>query len=432
MRTTTDAVEFHSARGRHLFVVDGSRIYDLPEDLDLDDAGFNRLIAALSPLGTRRIDGTPLEPPPLQSLSLNLAQRCNLGCSYCYADTGHFGSVPMTMSWEVARAAIDRLVDGARPEAEIAIGFMGGEPFLARGLLHRAVEYAEERALLAGRRVAFSVTTNATLLRDEDVALMAAHRFTVAISIDGPPDVHDALRPDAKGRGTYARVMAALERFARIGRPRRLEARVTVTPRSGPLLRLLEHLHSLGFDEIGFAPVLVAPDPTTAIADFDGLLAEMISCGEATLTAWREGRALPFSNLTTALQEVDRGTHRPYPCGAGAAYMSVHADGTLYSCHRLVGEAEHAMGSVLTRVNDLARAAHLSRRHVDTQEPCRTCWARYLCGGGCYHEVDRAGRLACGYIRGWLTWCLRVHAELSGYRAKYPDQSYSSVREATL
>jgi uncharacterized protein len=52
-------------------------------------------------------------------------------------------------------------------------------------------------------------------------------------------------------------------------------------------------------------------------------------------------------------------------------------------------------------------------------EPCRSCWARYLCGGGCYHEVERRGRIGCDYIRGWLEFCLAAYAELSAARPDY-------------
>ena len=52
-------------------------------------------------------------------------------------------------------------------------------------------------------------------------------------------------------------------------------------------------------------------------------------------------------------------------------------------------------------------------RHVHRQEPCRSCWARYLCGGGCHHEVISRGRPACDYIRGWLHYCLEAYLRLS-------------------
>jgi uncharacterized protein len=49
---------------------------------------------------------------------------------------------------------------------------------------------------------------------------------------------------------------------------------------------------------------------------------------------------------------------------------------------------------------------------VHRQEPCRNCWARYMCGGGCHHEVIHRGRPACNYIRGWLHYCLQAYIRL--------------------
>ena len=46
------------------------------------------------------------------------------------------------MEWATARAAIDRLVTEAEPSAPITIGFLGGEPFVNRRLIHQVVEYA--------------------------------------------------------------------------------------------------------------------------------------------------------------------------------------------------------------------------------------------------------------------------------------------------
>ena len=39
---------------------------------------------------------------PPRALSLNVAQSCNLGCSYCYADEGEFGGSARRMSTDVA------------------------------------------------------------------------------------------------------------------------------------------------------------------------------------------------------------------------------------------------------------------------------------------------------------------------------------------
>lgn len=419
---------------RYLFVADGSRIYDLADDLPGTPTALATLLSDLSASDRRRIDARPLVPPPLHTLSLNVAQACNMGCSYCYADEGAFGGKPRRMTAEVARAAVDRLLEEARPGGEVVIGFMGGEPFLARDLVHDTVGYATGAAHRTGRRIRFSVTTNGTLLTEADARLLSDHPFHVAVSIDGPKELHDAHRPMKANGSAYDRIMASLAHFERIGgRPRHLSARVTVTPRTGRLLPILDHLVTLGFDEVGFSPVLAAPPGREAFAfdsaSLDHLLGAMTECGTVALQRLKRRSRYPFSNLETALAELHRGTHRPYPCGAGAAYLSVGADGGLYACHRLVDDPNFAMGDVYTGSARSARATHLAERHVDRQEPCRGCWARYLCGGGCYHEIERRGRAACDFIRGWLSFCIAAYADLEASAPDYFSDPTAYFRE---
>ena len=429
---------FESAHGRHLFVVDRSRIYDLAADALEDEETLADLVATLDRAVTPAIDGTPLAPPPLQSLSLNVAQACNLSCGYCYADAGRFGGRARLMPLEVGRRAVDRLIAEAAPDSDLLLGFMGGEPFLNRRLIHAIAPYAEARAAESGHAIRFSLTTNGTLIEPDDAALLARHPFQVTVSLDGPAEVHDRQRRLPGDRdGAYAATRRGLDLLARHGRPRHLSARVTVTPGTASRLRpTLDHLLGLGFDEVGFAPVLVSPDPRLALGpdDFGRFLAEMVDCGEAALAAIAAGRRYPFANLEQALFELHRGSHRPYPCGAGAAYLSVSAEGGLYACHRLVDDAGFAFGHIDTGSDRAARARHLAARHVDAAEPCRGCWARYLCGGGCHHEVDRRGRVACDYIRGWLDFCLRAYVELERSAPLYfsdPDRHFAAGAATT-
>jgi uncharacterized protein len=259
------------------------------------------------------------------------------------------------------------------------------------------------------------------MLRREDAELFAEFPFTVAVSIDGTREQHDAVRRMNNGSSSYDRLLEGLATLESYGRPQHLAARVTITPKTGELLPILDHAVGLGFDEVGFAAVLVSPNPAFAFSrdDFPVFLKRMIACGEKALGEIAAGRAYPFGNFETALLQIHRGTHRPYPCGAGAAYLSANAEGKLFACHRLVDDPKFAMGSVQEGSDLEARSSHLARNHVDLMEPCRSCWARYLCGGGCYHEVSRRGRPGCDYIRGWLDFCLRAYVELSTLRPEF-------------
>jgi uncharacterized protein len=82
--------QFSSAAGQHLFIVGGSRIYDIGDDtaklleraLRLD--GVERIpieIAALLDRNNAHPPMAPAKPPKITALSLNIAQSCNNRCS---------------------------------------------------------------------------------------------------------------------------------------------------------------------------------------------------------------------------------------------------------------------------------------------------------------------------------------------------------------
>jgi uncharacterized protein len=407
--------------GSHVFVADGSRLFDADPVLfsRLDTAETEAAVAAL--LAEAGLTGPPSigdagpSAPPLHALSLAVAQKCNLGCSYCYAQQGDFGGSARNMSLETALRAVDLLVQGAEPGSRLNLAFLGGEPLANRPVLRAATCCARDRAADRGVDISFSITTNGTLLRPADGEFFEEHGFAVTISVDGPREVHDRLRPTKGGQGSYDRIMDNVRPLLVLQRSMQVSARVTVTPANLMLRTTLDQLIGEGFHSVGFAPLLNAPSGQGEMRpdDLDLMLGAMIDCGREYERRVRVGERYPFANMVNAMKEIARGTHRPYPCGAGAGYLGVSADGELGACHRFVGGAEGDLGSLRTGIDPGRQAAWLRARHVHRQAPCHGCWARYLCGGGCHHEVMARGRPACDYIRGWLHYCLEAYLRLS-------------------
>jgi uncharacterized protein len=206
---------FNSAAGHFALDVESGKIHRLPA------AHANTLNAALRLGETCRAEMAALAfgilgpgaeataPPrsvPLKAISLAVAQTCNLGCTYCYAQQGSFGETERNMAPAVAKAAIDRLIEAAQPGEALTLAFMGGEPLVNRKTLHASTRYAAGEAAARGVRIGFSMTTNATLLRDEDLALFQEHDFTLTISLDGLHATHDRLRPYRSGSGSFEKV----------------------------------------------------------------------------------------------------------------------------------------------------------------------------------------------------------------------------------
>lgn len=415
-----------TAVGAHVFVPDGSRLFDADPDLfaRLERAMASGSAGDLAALihtagldGPPAINDEPLVAPPVHALSLAIAQKCNLGCAYCYAQQGEFGGAAMNMAEARAHQAADLLIDGATPGARLNLAFLGGEPLVNRTVLQAVTRRAATRAADRGVTLGFSITTNGTLLTDDDAGFFEEYGFAVTISLDGPREAHDALRPFRGGQGSFDRIMANVAPLLSRQRRMQVSARVTVTPANLDLRTTLDQFVDAGFHSVGFSPMLSSPNGGGEMqaADLEIMLGGMIDCGREFERRTVAGERYPFANMANAMREIHRGTHRPYPCGAGAGYLGVSADGELAACHRFVGDADGAMGSLDAGIDESRRAAWLAERHVHTQEPCRDCWARYLCGGGCHHEVISRGRPACDYIRGWLHYCLGAYLRLSPF-----------------
>jgi uncharacterized protein len=424
---------FDTELGPHLLIVDGSQVFAIDDETrrELEDARARaerdepvdvRALLAGNGLGRRRfMSDMSLVDPPVRALSLAVVERCNLGCTYCYAEGGSFGGPSREMPWDVAEASVRRLFVDVRAGERVNLSFLGGEPMLNRPLIQRATVLAARLASEQGVPIGFSITTNGTCLTEEDADFFEQHAFAVTVSLDGVGEVHDRLRRTKRGHGTYERVVTRVLPLLRRQARMQVSARVTVTPQNLALRDTLDRFMDLGFHSVGFSPMLRAPSGRDEMQspDLDTLLAEMVACGNEFERRTFAGERYPFENLLTALREIHRGTHRPYPCGAGAGYFGVSASGGLHACHRFVGDARAAMGDVQTGVDRARQRVWLTERAVDRQEPCRRCWARYLCGGGCHYEVIHRGRPACDYIRGWLQYALGAYVRLSDARPEF-------------
>ncbi len=119
---------------------------------------------------------------------LNVTNRCNLRCRHCFVfREGNPNDRRGEMSDEALLAKIAELKE--RHGIEIML-WMGGEPLLKPEVLRQGTRLFQRN----------HVTTNGTL------DLIELPRTIYVISIDGPPEINDAIR----GKGTFDKVMKTL------------------------------------------------------------------------------------------------------------------------------------------------------------------------------------------------------------------------------
>jgi uncharacterized protein len=385
----------------------------------------------------RPVEKPAAAPPkkriPLTTLVLNVTSKCNLSCTYCY-EYGEDKIVeasrkPRFMNEETARQSVDFMFAEAGDSPTVHLTFFGGETLLNFKVLRSALAYARERATVLGKAVDASLTTNATLLREEIIDWIVENDVGVTVSMDGGREQQDKFRVFSNGMGSYDLVLPNIQMLLERHRRRPVGARVTLTKQNLDVESIYRHLRDeLGFYEVGFAPVTTSWQRDYAIQEdgFEAMLAQFQRLADEFLQYTLAGKRHGFSNVRDTLEEIHKGMSKAYPCGAGLGLMGVATDGDVALCHRFAGSDTHKIGSVTEGIDRDKQTDFLTRHHIANKTDCSTCWARPLCAGGCYHEAhtrygstERPNLHYCEWIRRWTDTCLRVYGTLAERRPDY-------------
>ena len=382
---------------------------------------------------------TPATPPripkriPLTTMVLNVTSKCNLACTYCYEygedKIVEASTKPRFMDEATARKSVDFMFKESGENKIVHLTFFGGETLLNFKVLQSALTYAREQAAELGKEVDVSMTTNATLLREEVIDWMIENQVGVTVSIDGGKEQQDKFRVFKNGMGSYETILPKIKELLARHRARPIGARVTLTKQNLDIIGIFKHLtQEIGFWEVGFAPVTTANNRDYAIRDegFNSMLGQFQHLAADFLHHALENKHHGFSNVKDTLEEIHKGMSKAYPCGAGLGLMGVATDGDVALCHCFAGSDQHKIGSVFDGVSHEKQDDFLTRHHIENKTDCRTCWARPICAGGCYHEAhtrygstERPNLHYCDWIRSWTDTCLRVYGTLAEKKPEY-------------
>ncbi|MCK9526466.1 MAG: 4Fe-4S cluster-binding domain-containing protein, partial [Limnochordia bacterium] len=162
-------------------------------------------------------DLTEAPPRPetiVKALCLNVAHDCNLRCDYCFASTGDFKGARELMSLDVAKAAVDFLLQNSKHRKQLEIDFFGGEPLMNWDVVRQTVEYAEVEAAKLDKTFRFTITTNGLGLTPAIEEFINEHMYNVVLSIDGRKEVNDRVRRTVSNKGSVYEVI--IPKFQRL------------------------------------------------------------------------------------------------------------------------------------------------------------------------------------------------------------------------
>lgn len=322
---------------------------------------------------------------PGLTLAVILGMGCNFACPYCYEN-------PVKSSQKMSDETVEALVAFVKErfapgKRQLLLDLYGGETLLYRPAIRRIVEGL--KPFCDGRGAYFGVhlVTNGSLLTPEVVdELLPLGLAGARVTLDGPAEIHDRLRPFRDGRGSFEAILANLRAVAG-----RLKVSVGSnytgeTWRHYP--RLLDRLEAEGLGPERLALVHFAP---VSRSNAGAMPAYQHGCASVN-EPWVAEAAV------TLREEVLRRGYRiskiaPSPCMIDLENaFTVSWDGSLYKCPGPVGRTEFAVGDLWRGFSDYRSSHGMQEWRRDSA--CRACVYLPLCLGGCrFQRLQREGSL---------------------------------------
>ncbi len=330
----------------------------------------------------------------VSAVNLNLTDRCNLACVYCYAKGGDYERIRAPMSPEVAIGGIEAALRRRDAGVPFRLEFFGGEPLLNPETIGAVLDWQEAPSLArsAAGDIVNRISSNLTVLDDRHLELLARGHMIASISLDGPAAIQDIQRPFKDGRGSFALIFENIRRLRRRCPTATIVARMTVYRADDQLLASVRELvsHDL-FDYVSIYAAAVGDGKGGAAgrSHFSDTFAQQyLALAAAYPELLGKGRFKGCLELNRYLEAMLMGRTVVNHCRAGAGYYTLSPDRTVHPCHRLVGDPAWNLGLFdWDKTPGLAARLAPWQTPADQREVCSTCPLRYLCAGGCKQQA---------------------------------------------
>lgn len=329
----------------------------------------------------------------VKALCLHVAHTCNLNCAYCFASQGKYHGERAIMSLDVAKRALDFLIENSGSRRNLEVDFFGGEPLMNFEMIKELVAYARSIEKEHNKNFRFTLTTNGVLIDDDVIEFANKEMSNVVLSLDGRKEVHDRYRVDYAGNGSWEKIVPKFQKLVEARGHKDYYMRGTFTHANPDFLEDIKQMLDLGFTELSMEPVVCAEgDPSELTQeDLPIVLEQYEKLAELMIERDKEGRPFTFYHYMIDLQGGPCIYKRISGCGSGTEYMAVTPWGDLYPCHQFVGDEKFCLGNIWDGVKNTEIQKEFAGCNVYAREECRDCWARLYCSGGCaanaYHAT---------------------------------------------
>lgn len=300
---------------------------------------------------------------------------CNLACKYCYQ--GHGDVLSNTMSEETMKKAIEFIKKRSVGRGILGVNFYGGEPLLFPEILFCILKELKHFTEEEGMKLSCTIATNGTLFTEDIAEKLNQYNHEIQITSCGPKEIHDKIRVDKKGNGTYERLMDVISLFKDY--KTNFHLRVDVDQGNYDTIEaLLDDLKKRGFKGMYIGFCSIGKDICYTEMELENEGVDVISLTRLSRLAHDMG----FSTNPIYIHNFVEG------CSAiSDNFLAIDPKGDVYKCIAAPNYTEHRFGTLnengdLVDMNYEAYCKWTLRDPLQIKE-CIECTFSPICGGGC-------------------------------------------------
>lgn len=334
---------------------------------------------------------------PTLQLTIFPTNACDFRCKYCFES--HRQDF---MTDDIQNRIIKYLRSQIPKFNSVYICWFGGEPLLAKNRIFNIMEAAQDIGRRCGVPVVGQITTNgynlnlATFEKLNELNVIHYH-----VTVDGPEDAHDSLRPHVSGKGTYRTILNNLTEIKNKSKYHHFSIMIRSNANKSTYLKYGDFLNQVSpiFDGDSRFIFFVQK-----INDWGGeevkQMSEKLLDSEKQL--WEEvvPKMSTINNNFGGMRNLSSVTSCSLKTRNSYAF---YVDGSVYKCSMAIEglSSENDFGKVgellpngRLRVDE-AKLADFAKKPELHEKCSECCWLPFCLAGMCPYAVARRNRLRC-------------------------------------
>lgn len=319
---------------------------------------------------------------PITLIVKPCADLCNIKCGYCYHNwlkiSGVVGNKKI-----MDRKMVDILFCNLEslPQKRIKIIWHGGEPLLIGKEFFYYV--LEKQKNCPSKQFINLIQTNGTLIDDDWVEIFKIGKFNVGVSIDGPKHLHDILRKDKHGEGTFDNVLSGIQLI----QSKNIEV--------GPISVITKYNYKNSKEIFNFLcdKKLLKMNFSPCVEDGLAYSLTPIEWAKFLLDVYfiwmeKDDPAIKITPLESFIHCLLGGKSTVcYYSKDCSRFISVDNEGSVYVCGRTLGIEDYKIGNLKQEninsiiVNEKSRV--VNAKNSTLVDNCYSCRWLNVCNGGC-------------------------------------------------